>query len=164
MSGQIFNWVQWWKSVCQWNLWLVDIFSPRDDEKQPSPTEDLGRLLQSLHQAEWSTHFRGPRFVKSHYMIGGHTLKESIMGGIIILLTPASIIDPFSAWKPHLYHKDKAKGKKCPRKGALVVLSCVFMANESWRIPSADVWFYSPPTNDILWIQSCMTVPLPSRY
>ena len=33
-------------------------------------------------------------------VIGGQTQKESIMGGIIILLTPAPIIDPFPARKP----------------------------------------------------------------
>ena len=35
--------------------------------------------------------------------------KDSI---IIILLTPASIIDPFCAWKPPLCQKDTAKGCK----------------------------------------------------
>ena len=32
--------------------------------------------------------------------IGGQAQKESIMGGIIIFMTPAPIIDPFPAWKP----------------------------------------------------------------
>ena len=32
--------------------------------------------------------------------IGGQAQRESTMGGIIILLTPAPIIDPFPAWKP----------------------------------------------------------------
>ena len=35
-----------------------------------------------------------------HTVVGGQTLKESIMGVIIILLTPAHVIDPFSACKP----------------------------------------------------------------
>ena len=34
--------------------------------------------------------------------------KESIMGGIIILLTPAPVIDSFRAWKASLCHKDTA--------------------------------------------------------
>ena len=33
-------------------------------------------------------------------MIAWQAQKESIMGGIIVLMTPAPIIDPFSAWKP----------------------------------------------------------------
>ena len=33
-------------------------------------------------------------------VIGGQAQKESIMGGIITLLTPAPIIDPFPARKP----------------------------------------------------------------
>ena len=61
-------------------------------------------------------------------VLGGHAQKESIMGGIIILLTPAPVIDPFTAWKPPLFHKDTAKGKKCRLYGALGSLSCVFMA------------------------------------
>ena len=40
--------------------------------------------------------------------------KESIMGEIIILLTPPTMIDPVPAWKPSLCHKDTAEGKKCP--------------------------------------------------
>ena len=35
--------------------------------------------------------------------------KESI-----ILLTPATFINPFRAWKPPICHRDKAKGKKFP--------------------------------------------------
>ena len=31
---------------------------------------------------------------------GGHARKESITGGIIILLTPPRTIDPFPAWMP----------------------------------------------------------------
>ena len=46
-------------------------------------------------------------------VIGGQAQKESIMGGIIILLRPAPIVDPFSAWTTHLCHKDTAKGEKC---------------------------------------------------
>ena len=61
-------------------------------------------------------------------VLGGHAQKESIMGGIIILLTQAPVIDPFPAWKPPLFHKDTAKGKKCRLYGALGSLSCVFMA------------------------------------
>ena len=52
-------------------------------------------------------------------MIGGHAEEDSVMGGCVILLTPALIIDPFPAWKPPLCHKDTAKGKK----GALGALS-----------------------------------------
>ena len=37
-----------------------------------------------------------------HTVTGGHARKESIMGGIIILLTPPRIIDPFPAWMPPL--------------------------------------------------------------
>ena len=59
-------------------------------------------------------------------VLGGRAQKESIMGGIIILPTP--VIDPFPAWKPPLFHKDTAKGKKCRLYGALGSLSCVFMA------------------------------------
>ena len=33
-------------------------------------------------------------------VMGGQAQKESSMGGIIILLTPPSLIDPFPAWKP----------------------------------------------------------------
>ena len=66
--------------------------------------------------------------LRETHMIGGHVQKESIMCGIIILLTPAPIIDPFRAWKPPLCHKDTARGKKCPKSGALGALSCVFMA------------------------------------
>ena len=46
-------------------------------------------------------HFSGQRFTKTT-MIGGHAQKESIVGGIIILLTPPPIIDPFPAWRPPL--------------------------------------------------------------
>ena len=61
-----------------------------------------------------------------HVMIGGHAQKESISCRIIILLTPAPIIDPFRAWKPPLCHKDTVKGKTLV--GGLGALSCVFMA------------------------------------
>ena len=47
-------------------------------------------------------------------VIGGTAKKNSIMGGIIILLTPAQIIDTFPAWKPPFSRKDTVKGKKCP--------------------------------------------------
>ena len=50
------------------------------------------------------------------------------LGWIIILLTPAPIIDLFRAWKPLLCHKEQAKGKKCPLEDALGALSCVFMS------------------------------------
>ena len=42
------------------------------------------------------------RFVLIHRdtVTGGHVQKESLKGGIIILLTPAPVVDPFSAWKP----------------------------------------------------------------
>ena len=42
---------------------------------------------------------------------------ETIMDGIVIVLTPAPIIDPFRAWKSKspLCHKDTAKFKKCPK-------------------------------------------------
>ena len=33
-------------------------------------------------------------------VIGGQAQIEYIIGGIIILMTPAPIIDPFPAWKP----------------------------------------------------------------
>ena len=33
-------------------------------------------------------------------VIGGQAQKESIMGGITILRSPAPVIDPFPAWKP----------------------------------------------------------------
>ena len=46
---------------------------------------------------------------------------ESIIGGIIILLTPAPTINSFRAWKPPLCHKDTVKGKKCPYYRAGVV-------------------------------------------
>ena len=45
---------------------------------------------------------------------------ESIIGGIIILLTPAPTINSFRAWKPPLCHKD-TEGKKYPFKGARAV-------------------------------------------
>ena len=35
--------------------------------------------------------------------------KESIMGGINILLRPAPTLAPFNAWKPPLCHKDTRK-------------------------------------------------------
>ena len=49
-------------------------------------------------------------------MIEVHRQKESIMGGIIILMTPAPIIDPFPA-QSHLSFcsKEPAKGKKGPK-------------------------------------------------
>ena len=43
-------------------------------------------------------------------MIGGQAQNYSVMGGIVILLTPAPVINPFPAWKSPLFHKDKAKG------------------------------------------------------
>ena len=46
-------------------------------------------------------HFSGQRFTKTT-MIGGHAQKESIEGGIIILLSPPPMIDPFPAWRPPL--------------------------------------------------------------
>ena len=39
-------------------------------------------------------HYRGLR------LIGGHDQYKFIKAGIIILLTPAPIIDSFCAWKP----------------------------------------------------------------
>ena len=44
----------------------------------------------------------GQTFQLRHNSDGGQAQKESILGGIIILLTPAPITDPFSAWKPHI--------------------------------------------------------------
>ena len=60
-------------------------------------------------------------------MKGGQAQKESLIDGIIILLTPAPIIDSFPALKAPLCHKESVKGKKCPYQGALGALSCVFM-------------------------------------
>ena len=40
--------------------------------------------------------------------------QRSTRGQIIILLTPAPMKDPFPIWELTLYHKDTAKGKKCP--------------------------------------------------
>ena len=57
---------------------------------------------------------------RSEIQIRGQAQKESILGGIIILPTPAPIIDPFPAWKPTLFYKDTAKGKKCPLQELLV--------------------------------------------
>ena len=54
--------------------------------------------------------------------------KDSIMGGIITLLTPLPVIDDrFCAWKQPLCYKDTAKGKKFPKYGAFCSLCCVFM-------------------------------------
>ena len=57
--------------------------------------------LNRIHQqAEWIT-----AEVPDYYEdtgIGGQAQKESTMGGIIILLTPAPLIDPLRAWKPPL--------------------------------------------------------------
>ena len=44
-----------------------------------------------------------------HTMIDGHEQKESTLDGIIIQLTPAPILDPFRAWKPHLSLTHKSK-------------------------------------------------------
>ena len=55
----------------------------------------LNRIQQ---QAEWIT-AEVPDYHEDT-LIGGQAQKESIMGGIIILLTPAPLIDPFPAWKP----------------------------------------------------------------
>ena len=57
----------------------------------------LNRIQQ---QAEWIT-AEVPDYHEDT-LIGGQAQKESIMGGIIILLTPALLIliDPFPTWKP----------------------------------------------------------------
>ena len=49
---------------------------------------------------------------QNNTMIGGQAQKEPTMGGIIILLTPETIIDPFPAWKPPSCHEYTVKGKK----------------------------------------------------
>ena len=52
---------------------------------------------------------------------------------IYYMLLYALVIDRFRAWKPPLYHKDTANGKKfsyCGQ-GALGTLSCGFMVYES---------------------------------
>ena len=65
-------------------------------------------------------------------MIGGDSKEESIMVGIIVVLTPAPLKKPFPAWKPliHPYAiKTQLKAKNDPsREGDLGALSCVFMA------------------------------------
>ena len=46
-------------------------------------------------------------------VIGGQAQKESIDGGII--MTPAPIIDPFSAWKPPFLIPDAIKNQRKAR-------------------------------------------------
>ena len=52
----------------------------------------------------------------------GHAQKESIMGGIIIFLTTAPIVDPFPVWKPAFPYSVKSQQKtiKAPSRGLWV--------------------------------------------
>ena len=52
----------------------------------------------------------------------GHAEEESIMGGIIIFLTPAPIIDPVPVWKPAFPYSAKSQQKtiKAPSRGLWV--------------------------------------------
>ena len=45
-------------------------------------------------------------------MVGGQSLEESVIGGIILLLKPATIIDPLSAC-----HNEQVKDKNCDNGG-----------------------------------------------
>ena len=68
--------------------------------------------VDNTNKSRWQT---GPlQLSDSHEdtVIGGQAQKEST---IIILLTPAPIIDPFPAWKTPLNHKEPGKDKKCPQ-------------------------------------------------
>ena len=72
----------------------------------------LDKVIKGYHDTagkEWST--AGLRDLQEYTIIGRHAWKESIIGGIIILLTPAPIIDSFPVWKPPLCHKEPMKGK-----------------------------------------------------
>ena len=69
--------------------------------------------VDNTNKSRWQT---GPLQLSDPHedtVIGGQAQKESAMGGIIILLTPAPIIDPFPAWKPPiLMLKEPVKDKK----------------------------------------------------
>ena len=65
-----------------------------------------------------------PRVDQTDWVTYSDAQKESIMRGIITLLTPAPIKESCSAWKPLFYHKETAKGKF----GDLGALSCVCLA------------------------------------
>ena len=51
-------------------------------------------------------------------LVGVHAQKESVIAGFIILLTSASIKDPFPAWKPPvLMPKRTSEGQEIPLVG-----------------------------------------------